>query len=42
MSEEKNLKDGDKCPKCGEPFDEGVQSGYVVCPECRFEQVMDE
>ena len=42
MSEEKNLKDGDKCPKCGEPLYEGVVLGYVVCLECNFEQDLDD
>jgi uncharacterized Zn finger protein (UPF0148 family) len=42
MNEKKNLKDGDKCPKCGNSLDEGVRSGYVVCLECNFEQVLDD
>ena len=41
MSEKKNLRDGDDCPKCGSFLYEGVRSGYVVCLECRFEQVID-
>ena len=35
------LKDGDPCPKCGNPVYEGIREGpWVVCLECRFEQVM--
>ena len=42
MNEEKNLKDGDKCPKCGAVLYEGVSLGQVVCLECNFEQVLDD